>query len=482
MLKTVAAVTLLSSIAAFSSTEVHAEASIKEKCDYDGKIGENPDYKTAICLLTEAAIEDDVPPEIVIEIAKKESKLEQFDEDGEPVISPDGGIGIMQLTNQPAFDQEKLKNDILYNIEAGINTLNDKFERTDLPAINNKDRHVIEHWYFAVMAYNGTKPINSPVKQATGETNEGAYQEEIFSSIRAGVGYDELARMDFKAEDFEYDTESDKSIEFMKDQYHFLIPFTKSKHFYNQDQTIGSIVDLRVRKAPSTKAEIVGTLNEGDLATVTGPYQYDQSPNLNSFVFYPVKLENGTEGYVASPYLRNKFKDVPKDNYSVESIEYLYDMNILKGYSEDEFGYKDPLKRKNTALFLVRAENIDLTNRPDPGFVDVPKSSDFYDEVAALADEGIFEGDNKNRFNLDSYLKRREMAVLLQRVYQFPSASIEEPFTDVKDNDWYKEAVERLYASGITNGVSETEFGPDQRITREQFATFLARSINKNFR
>ncbi|MGI8316639.1 S-layer homology domain-containing protein [Halobacillus mangrovi] len=482
MLKTVAVLTFFSSIAAFSSTQVHAEESIKEKCNYEKKTGENPDYKTTICLLTEAAIEYDVPPEIVTEIAKKESKLEQFDENGEPVISPDGGIGIMQLTNQPAFDQEKLKNDIIYNIEAGIQILNDKFERSDLPVINNGDRRVIEHWYFAVMAYNGTKPVNSPVKQATGEKNEGAYQEELFSNIRNGVGYDDLAQMDFEAEEFKYDTDSDENIEFKKDKYHFLIPFTKSKHFYKEGQTIGSTVDLRVRKAPSTKSEIVGTLNEGDFATVTGSYQYDQSPNENTFVFYPVKLENGTEGYVASPYLRNKFKDVPKDNYSVEAIEYLYDMNILKGYSEDEFGYKDPLKRKNTALLLVRAENIELTNRPDPGFVDVPSSSDFYDEVAALADEGIFEGDNKNRFNLDSYLKRREMAVLLQRVYQFPPASKEEPFTDVKDNDWYKEAVERLYASGITKGVSETEFGPDQRITREQFATFLARSINENFR
>ncbi|WP_052158896.1 S-layer homology domain-containing protein [Halobacillus sp. BBL2006] len=473
--------TVLSSIAVFSSTYVQAEENVEQECNYEVKTGENPDYQMTNCLLTEAAIKYDVPAEIVKAIAEQESGWKQFDENGDPLTSVDGGIGIMQLTNQPSFNQEKLKNDISYNIEAGVKILSDNFERNDLPVINGADRNVIEHWYFAILAYNGTKPINSPVKQSTGDKNEEAYQEKIFASINQSVGYD-LTELKFDAEDFEYDSESDQNIEFKKDQYHFLLPFTKTKHLLKEGQTIGSTVDLNIRKEPSTKAQKVGTLKEGQLATVTGPAQYETSGIQNQFVFYPVQLENGIEGYVASAYLRNKFKDLPTDNYSVEAIEYLYDMNILKGYSEDEFGYKDPLKRKNTALFLVRAENISLANRPDPGFVDVPKSSDFYDEVAALADEGIFKGDNNNRFNLDSYLKRREMAVLLQRVYQFPEASETEPFVDVKDGDWYQDAVEKLYAAGITKGVSETEFGPDQRITREQFATFLARSINDEFR
>ena len=73
------------------------------------------------------------------------------------------------------------------------------------------------------------------------------------------------------------------------------------------------------------------------------------------------------------------------------------------------------------------------------------------------------------------------MAVILQRVYNFPEPSSKHPFTDVK-NEWFAESVAALYASGITNGISATQFGPKATIKREQFAAFLARSINESFR
>ena len=37
----------------------------------------------------------------------------------------------------------------------------------DLPEIKGAGREVIENWYFPVMAYNGIKPVNSPLYQQT---------------------------------------------------------------------------------------------------------------------------------------------------------------------------------------------------------------------------------------------------------------------------------------------------------------------------
>ena len=79
----------------------------------------------------------------------------------------DGGIGLMQITNKDNYDQEKLKYDIYYNINAGIEILNSMYDRKDLPKIKGAGREVIENWYFPVMAYNGTKPVNSPLVQLT---------------------------------------------------------------------------------------------------------------------------------------------------------------------------------------------------------------------------------------------------------------------------------------------------------------------------
>ena len=52
-----------------------------------------------------------------------------------------------------------------------------------------------------------------------------------------------------------------------------------------------------------------------------------------------------------------------------------------------------------------------------------------------------------------------------------------ESFTDVNDSDWYKNAVVWAVTSGITKGVSESEFAPNERITREQMAVMIYRTM-----
>lgn len=98
----------------------------------------NPNKQTINKMLTEIALEYNVPPEIVKAIAEVESSWQQFKSAGEPLISDDGGIGIMQVTNQSGYDPERLKFDIEYNIRAGVDILRKNFNRRDLPAINEK--------------------------------------------------------------------------------------------------------------------------------------------------------------------------------------------------------------------------------------------------------------------------------------------------------------------------------------------------------
>ncbi|MFT8323209.1 MAG: transglycosylase SLT domain-containing protein, partial [Bacillus sp. (in: firmicutes)] len=173
--------------------------------------GKNPSQQTTNCLLTTAALTEGVPPEIVKAIATQESGLKQFTENGEPIISADGiGIGIMQITNQSNYDQEKLKTDILYNITAGINVLKSMYARTDLPKIDGANNQILENWYFPLLAYNGTKPQNSPTVQSTGEINTTAYQEIVFRKLmdNSFLGVRSLSSIPFKKEDFQYNPDS----------------------------------------------------------------------------------------------------------------------------------------------------------------------------------------------------------------------------------------------------------------------------------
>ena len=46
----------------------------------------------------------------------------------------------MQLTNKSGYDQKKLENDIVYNIEAGVEVLSGMYSRMDLPKIKGAGR------------------------------------------------------------------------------------------------------------------------------------------------------------------------------------------------------------------------------------------------------------------------------------------------------------------------------------------------------
>ncbi|WP_227493893.1 hypothetical protein [Bacillus cereus] len=57
------------------------------------------------CLLTNTALKANIPPEVVKSVATQDSGWKQFDGNGQLIIAQDGGIGIMQVTNQPQYDQ-----------------------------------------------------------------------------------------------------------------------------------------------------------------------------------------------------------------------------------------------------------------------------------------------------------------------------------------------------------------------------------------
>lgn len=329
---------------------------IANTCEYDSASNVNPDYSTMNCLLTETALSYNVPPEIVKAIAEGESgNWRHFDSKGEAIVTADNGIGIMQITNQAGYNQDRLKSDIVYNIQAGVKTLDDMFKRKDLPSINGGERDVLEHWYFAIMAYNGTKPVNSPIVQATNERNANAYQERILRIIEK-LELIDLTELPFKREHFQYDSNSKENIKFLAMNYKFDVPLTKSKYFFKTNQKVSATTtNVKFRTRPSIDSPSMGTLREGEIVTITGPFEYEEvSTKKNHFVWYPVKRNDGTKGYVASSYLNysastptptppvtppttgnvdvSKFADYNANQYWAEDFKWAVNIGIISGY------------------------------------------------------------------------------------------------------------------------------------------------------
>jgi hypothetical protein len=290
----------------FYHGDVHAsEMDLSAACSKFGAIkpNQNPSFQLVNCLLTNAALAYDVPPEVVKAVASQETGWKQFDQNGNPIVSADGGIGLMQVTNQPEFNQDQLKNDIVYNIKAGVEILSNNYA-WKLPKIKDADRHVLENWYFPVMAYNGIKPVNSPFVKDKGTRNLNAYQEKVFAKIGTdSLLGTKLAQIPFQASDFEYDSTSSGNIQFVKTEYVMDEWLWHSSPYFLKtgDKAVSIIDNVRVRTKPSTSGTLVKSLLKNASLTINGQFVYDpSSSSLNQFVWIPVKTSGGKTGYISS--------------------------------------------------------------------------------------------------------------------------------------------------------------------------------------
>ncbi|WP_391209333.1 transglycosylase SLT domain-containing protein [Psychrobacillus sp. L4] len=302
----------------WSSESAFAEPTWTSKCSAYGEMkpNQNPTFQHMNCLLTNAALEAKIPPEVVKAVASKENGgWKQFDENGQPVISKDNGIGLMQITNQSGYDQEKLKYDINYNIQAGVEILNSMYhDRTDLPKINGTGPEVIENWYFPVMAYNGKKPVNSPLYQSSGLKNIEAYQEKVFAFIEKDsyLNNTKLGQFPFQTADFEYDPNSSENIVFRKMEYTLTDQLHVSAYQFQKGDKVLITGDTgKLRSQPSTSL-VVKSLPKNTTLIIDGNFLYDQSfTSKNQFVWYPVTTEDQKlAGYISSAYITKKLNKV----------------------------------------------------------------------------------------------------------------------------------------------------------------------------
>lgn len=115
---------------------------------------------------------------------------------------------------------------------------------------------------------------------------------------------------------------------------------------------------------------------------------------------------------------------------------------------------------------------------PESGFSDVQKSAWYYEYVLAAVNAGLFSGVSETRFAPNSTMTRAMLVTVLHRLAGSPEATANLPFTDVQEGAWYEAAVRWAYETGIVNGISDTKFGVDRSITREQLTTMLFRYAN----
>lgn len=133
---------------------------------------------------------------------------------------------------------------------------------------------------------------------------------------------------------------------------------------------------------------------------------------------------------------------------------------------------------KDGALELETAKSIPyLLAAVNIGFKDITGHWARRD-IASLSIRGIVNGISKGKFEPDRMITRAEFAAVLVRALGLESVKEENPFSDIRDTDWYYKPVQAAYENGLINGYGSGKFGPMDKITREQAITILVRTTD----
>ena len=110
-------------------------------------------------------------------------------------------------------------------------------------------------------------------------------------------------------------------------------------------------------------------------------------------------------------------------------------------------------------------------------FADVPANAYFADAVKWAVDKGITNGLSDTMFGPYESCTRAQIVTFLWRAAGSPEPKTASSFTDVPASAYYAKAVAWAVENGITNGMTETTFAPDATCTRGQSVTFLYRAL-----
>jgi hypothetical protein len=116
--------------------------------------------------------------------------------------------------------------------------------------------------------------------------------------------------------------------------------------------------------------------------------------------------------------------------------------------------------------------------KPEPTSVQLSDIKGHWAEqfIAELVNAGAVGGYPDGTFKPDQTISRAEFATILVKALQLP-AKDGKVFDDTA-NHWGREYIATAAAHGIVSGYSDTAFGPDDSITREQMAVMIAKAAN----
>ena len=167
------------------------------------------------------------------------------------------------------------------------------------------------------------------------------------------------------------------------------------------------------------------------------------------------------------------YTDVTEANWFYEAVTYVTENGLVDGETETTFAPSADMTRADMIVALYRMAGSPEVTGENP-FTDVAADADYYAAVIWGTSNGVINGTSETTFGPLLASTRSQVVAILYRLEGSPAVSGSNPFVDATA-DWVRDAVLWASQNGIVEGYSDTAFGPDDTITREQLAAILYR-------
>ena len=175
------------------------------------------------------------------------------------------------------------------------------------------------------------------------------------------------------------------------------------------------------------------------------------------------------------------FTDLAQSSFAYRDVACIFILGVTTGTSATTYSPKETVTREQMASFLARLyEKLSGTPAPvtETPFTDVDETSFASADIGRIFGLGITSGTSSTTYSPKETVTREQMASFLARLYEkingTPAPVTETPFTDVDETSFASADIGRIFGLGITSGTSSTTYSPNDPVTREQMATFLA--------
>ena len=126
----------------------------------------------------------------------------------------------------------------------------------------------------------------------------------------------------------------------------------------------------------------------------------------------------------------------------------------------------------NFGIFVIGYDADQIWENP---FTDVKEEDWFYEAVKYVVQKGLFAGTSETTFEPNLTMTRSMLVTVLYRLAGSPEVEGSSKFSDVAPNAYYTDAVIWATQNGIVGGYDNGQFGTNDPVSREQMATILYR-------